>query len=343
MSSPEKLLPRVGITVGDSNGIGPEIIVKTLRDPRLLTLFTPVVFGSSRLMAYYKKALEEPGFSYSTLRPDAEPNPRQINVVNCWEDESLIEPGNPTKQSGQHAASAIMAGAEALSKGAIQALVTAPIHKSNLPQDRFPFPGHTEFFSQYFQVRSSVMLLVSGELRVGLVTNHLPISQVAAAITPELVFSKLRVLYRSLQHDFGISKPKIAVLGLNPHAGNDGMFGDEEARCIMPAILDAQEKKALVFGPFPADSFFGSGKHQAFDAVLAMYHDQGLIPFKTLAFGSGVNYTAGLPVVRTSPDHGTAFDIAGKNMADPDSMRAAAFLALDIARNRAIHGLPEPA
>jgi 4-hydroxythreonine-4-phosphate dehydrogenase len=343
MSPSEKLLPRIGLTVGDSNGIGPEVIVKTLRDPRILGLCTPVVFGSSRLMAYYKKALDEPGFSYTTLRADMDPNPKQVNVVNCWEDESLIEPGNPTRQSGQHAASAIMAAADALSRGDIQALVTAPIHKSNLPQDRFPFPGHTEYFSQYFQVRNSVMLLVSGELRVGLVTNHLPISQVAAAITPELVFAKLRVLYRSLQHDFGISKPKIALLGLNPHAGNEGLFGDEEARCITPAIQDAQDKKALVFGPFPADSFFGSGKHKAFDAVLAMYHDQGLIPFKTLAFGSGVNYTAGLPVVRTSPDHGTAFDIAGKNEADPDSLRAALFLALDIARNRALHGLPEPA
>jgi 4-hydroxythreonine-4-phosphate dehydrogenase len=343
MSPSEKLLPKIGLTVGDSNGIGPEVIVKTLRDPRILGLCTPVVFGSSRLMAYYKKALDEPGFSYTTLRADMDPNPKQVNVVNCWEDESLIEPGNPTRQSGQHAASAIMAAADALSRGDIQGLVTAPIHKSNLPQDRFPFPGHTEFFSQYFQVRNSVMLLVSGELRVGLVTNHLPISQVAAAITPELVFAKLRVLYRSLQHDFGISKPKIALLGLNPHAGNEGMFGDEEARCITPAIQDAQDKKALVFGPFPADGFFGSGKHKAFDAVLAMYHDQGLIPFKTLAFGSGVNYTAGLPVVRTSPDHGTAFDIAGKNEADPDSLRAALFLALDIARNRATHGLPEPA
>ncbi len=343
MSVQDKQPLRVGITVGDSNGIGAEIIVKTLRDNRILNLCTPVIYGSSRLLAYYKKALDEPTFQYTTLRSDSEPHVKQINVVNCWEDETPIEPGQPTRSSGQHAASAIIAAAEALSRGTIQALVTAPIHKSNLPQDRFPYPGHTEYFSHFFQVRNSLMLLVSGDLRVGLVTNHLPISQVAAAITPELVFARLRVLYRSLQHDFGIIKPKIAVLGLNPHAGNEGLFGDEEARCLLPAIQEAQEKKALVFGPFAADSFFGSGKYKAFDAILAMYHDQGLIPFKTLAFGSGVNYTAGLPVVRTSPDHGTAFDIAGRGTADPDSFRAALFQALDIARNRVLHGLPEPA
>ena len=342
MSTPEKAPICMGITMGDTNGIGPEIIVKTLKDHRLLSFCTPVIYGSSRLLSYYKKVLDEQGFQYTTLKPDSEPSPKQINVVNCWEDDTQIEPGQQTRQSGQHSASAIIAGAEALSKGTIQALVTAPIHKSNLPQDRFPYPGHTEFFSHYFQVKNSIMLMVSGDLRIGLVTNHLPLSEVAAAISAELVYAKLKVLYRSLQHDFGISKPKIAVLGLNPHAGNEGMFGDEEARCILPAMQEAQEKKALVFGPFPADAFFGSGKYKAFDAVLAMYHDQGLIPFKALSFGSGVNYTAGLPIVRTSPDHGTAFDIAGRGSADPDSFRTAMFLALDIVRNRALQGLPEP-
>ncbi len=342
MNSNEKAPMTIGMTMGDSNGIGAEVIIKTLRDQRLLSFCTPVLYGSSRLLAYYKKALDEQGFQYSTLKPDHQPLPRQINVVNCWEDDSAIEPGFPNRASGEHAASAVLAAAEALQKGSIQALVTGPIHKSNLPADRFPYPGHTEFFSDFFQAKTSLMLMVSGDLRIGLVTNHLPLGQVAESISPDLVFAKLRVMYRSLQHDFGLTKPRIAVLGLNPHAGNEGLFGDEESRCIMPVIEDAREKSALVYGPFPADAFFGSGQYKSFDGILAMYHDQGLIPFKTLAFGSGVNFSAGLPVVRTSPDHGTAFDIAGKGLANPDSLRAALFLAVDIARNRALRGIPEP-
>jgi 4-hydroxythreonine-4-phosphate dehydrogenase len=343
MSTPEKEPLCLGITMGDPNGIGPEVIIKTLKDHRVLQYCTPVLFGNSRVLAYYKKALDEQGFTYSTLRPGMEPHPKQVHVVNCLDEEFSVEPGQPSPASGAQAAAAVLAAADALQDGRIQALVTGPIHKANLPQDRFPFPGHTEFFSQHFAARTSVMLLVSQELRVGLVTNHLPLSQVAAALSPELVLAKIRVLHRSLQCDFGLSKPRIAVLGLNPHAGNGGLFGDEEARCIEPAIREAADKKALVFGPYPADGFFGSGQYKAFDAVLAMYHDQGLIPFKTLAFGHGVNYTAGLPVIRTSPDHGTAFDRAGKNSADPDSLRAALFMALDIARNRALYGIPEPA
>lgn len=343
MSNAEKSLLCVGITMGDTNGVGPEIIVKTFRDQRLLNHCTPVIYGSSRLLAYYKKALDEQGFQYTTLKPDATPHARQINVVNCWEDDTSIEPGVPSRASGDHAAQAILAAADALRQGQIQALVTAPIHKSNLPRERFPFPGHTEFFSHFFQSRNSVMLMVAGDLRIGLVTYHLALADVAGAITAELLLGKLKVLHRALVNDFGISKPRIAVLGLNPHAGNEGLFGNEENDLIGPAIREAQDRKALVFGPYPADAFFGSGAYRSFDAILAMYHDQGLIPFKTLAFGQGINYTAGLPVVRTSPDHGTAFDIAGKGQANPDSFRNALFLALDIARNRALHGIPEPA
>jgi len=342
MSAERESTIRLGITTGDYNGVGPEVIIKTFADRRLLEYVTPVIYGSSRLFAYWKKALDINGFQYTTIDDAASAKPGQISVVQATDGEAPIDIGQPTAASGEHAVRSIMAGAEGLAQGAIDALVTAPIHKSNVQSDLFPFPGHTEYFADFFQTKHSIMLLVGEHTRVGLVTNHLPISEVAGAISKDLVYSKLRVLYRSLQNDFGIIKPRIAVLGLNPHASDKGLFGNEEAQHIFPAIEMAQEKKALVYGPYPADGFFGASQYTSFDAVLAMYHDQGLIPFKTLHFGKGVNFTAGLPVIRTSPDHGTGMDIAGKGKADPGSFRNAVFQAIDAVRNRAVYGIPEP-
>jgi 4-hydroxythreonine-4-phosphate dehydrogenase len=342
MSASRETPIRVGITTGDYNGIGPEIILKTFRDPRMLDACTPVVYGSTRLFSYYKKVLDLENVAYTSAADGNAAEPGALNVVNVWDDEAPIQMGQPTPESGEHAVRSITAAAEALQRGEIDALVTAPIDKANAQGDRFPYPGHTEYFTETFQATNSVMLMVGERLRVGLVTNHLPLSEVPAAITSDGVYAKLRVLYRSLQHDFGIAKPRIAVLGLNPHAGDGGLFGPEDRDAIGLAVRRAQDKKALVYGPYPADGFFGAGQYRHFDAVLAMYHDQGLIPFKALEFGGGVNVTAGLPVVRTSPDHGTGFDIAGQGVANPDSFRKAIFLAMDMVRHRAVHGIAEP-
>jgi 4-hydroxythreonine-4-phosphate dehydrogenase len=324
--------PVIGISLGDINGIGPEVVLKALADPRILDMMTPVVYGSSKVLGYYRKALKMSHFQYHHMQGPALEG--QVNVVNCWQEVIEIQMGQSNPEGGKAALLALQKAVEDLKGGRIEGIVTAPINKQNIQSEEFKFPGHTEFFTKAFDTKDSLMLLCSGSLRVGVVTGHVPLQEVPQLITKERVQYKLNILERSLRQDFGIGKPRIAVLGLNPHAGEEGLLGTEEQEVIIPVIQDIKQKGRLVFGPFPADGFFGSGAYQKFDGILAMYHDQGLIPFKTLAFEQGVNYTAGLPIVRTSPDHGTAYDIAGQNIASESSMREALYLACDIARRR---------
>ena len=326
--------PVIGITIGDINGIGPEVIIKCLSDNRMLKICTPVIYGSTKVLAYYKKALQVEDFNYSQAKAQEHIHPRKINVVNCWEDIVEINTGSVTPEAGKSAFQAIERACKDLETGIIDAVVTAPINKHNIQSENFRFPGHTEYFTTYFGAKDSLMFLVSENLRVGVVTGHIPVHEISATITTELIIKKINIMARTLKSDFGILKPKIAVLGLNPHAGEEGLLGQEEIDIIKPAIEKCKEKGQLVFGPYPADGFFGTGQYTKADGILAMYHDQGLIPFKTLAFDSGINFTAGLSVVRTSPDHGTAYDIAGKNLASENSMREAVFLACDIVKNR---------
>ena len=328
----EKL--KIGITVGDINGVGLEVILKTIANSDLYTLCTPVIYGSSKVVSYHKNIVGVE-FPFHIPRTAEQAEAGKVNVVNCWQDTVNITLGKLTDQSGKYAQKALEIAVDELKSGWIDALVTAPINKKAMQLAGFPFPGHTEYLTKRLSNGESVMLMVSDEMRVGLVTNHSPISQVAGAITKELILKKLHILNDTLKVDFGIEKPTIAVLGLNPHAGDEGAIGSEEIDIIRPAIMEAKEAGIIAMGPFSADGFFGTAQHKKYDVVLAMYHDQGLIPFKALSFGSGVNYTAGLSAIRTSPDHGTAYDIAGQNLADPASFREALYLAIDLARNRA--------
>ncbi len=327
--------PVIGFTCGDLNGIGIELIIKTLSDNRVLDMCTPVVFASNKSINFYRKSLPEINFVYQAVKEFTRLNPKQVNIFNCWEEEVAINPGTLNDIGGQYALLSLQQGVAALKAGHIQGLVTAPIHKKNIQSDQFKHSGHTPYLKEQFNVPDVVMVMVAENLRVALVTEHVPISEVAKHITKENILRKLQILNDSLQKDFSIPKPRIAVLGLNPHAGDEGLIGQEEETIIKPAIKEGKYKDVLAFGPYSADAFFARGGHQKFDAVLAMYHDQGLIPFKSLAIGEGVNYTAGLPAVRTSPDHGTAFDIAGKGIADAASFMVATFECIDIIRRRA--------
>lgn len=326
--------PTIGISIGDINGIGPEVILKTLQHPKIREFCTPVIYGSSKVISYHKNIVSDDDFPFHSLRPNEKPLADKINVVNVWQDAVNINLGQTTEEGGKCAWQSLDAAVKDLKARILDALVTAPINKEAMQMAGFPHPGHTEYLTQAFGVKDSLMLLIQDGLRVGLATNHLPIREVAGAVSKEKLLSKIHILQESLRVDFGIERPTIAVLGLNPHAGDGGAIGDEESRIIRPAVIEAKKNGTFAFGPFPADGFFGSGQYRKFDGILAMYHDQGLAPFKALAFGGGVNFTAGLPIVRTSPDHGTAFDIAGKNQADPASFREALYLAIDIARNR---------
>lgn len=326
--------PVIGITVGDINGIGPEVIIKTFADNRMLRICTPVIYGSTKVLAYYKKALQIEDFNYSQSKEAEHFHSKRINVVNCWGDMVEINTGAVTPEAGSSAFAALEKACQDLKSGHLDGIVTAPINKHNIQNDNFRFAGHTEYLTQHFGSNDSLMFLVSEGLRVGVVTGHIPLQDVSKSITTELIISKIKLMNASLKSDFGIQKPRIAVLGLNPHAGEEGLLGQEENTIIKPAIEACKSKGMLVFGPYPADGFFGTSHYKKVDGILAMYHDQGLIPFKTLAFDSGINFTAGLPVVRTSPDHGTAYDIAGKNLASENSMREAVYLACDIIRNR---------
>lgn len=326
--------PRIGITLGDLNGIGPEVTIKALQDNRLLSLITPVIYGSTRVLSFYKKLLNIEEFNYGHIKGHGQYIPKTINVVNCWDEVIEITPGKASKNSGKAAWLALKQATLDLKEGLLDALVTAPIDKQTIHSEEFPFTGHTEFLANFFSTTDYLMIMVSESLRIGLVTEHIPVKDVAQQITINLVDTKLKILEQTLKIDFGINKPKIAVLGLNPHAGDNGLIGSEDEKVLKPLVQEWKSKGKLVSGPFPADGFFAAGTHSKFDAVLAMYHDQGLLPFKLLAFESGVNYTAGLPVIRTSPDHGTAYSIAGKNLAHEGSIRQAIYTAMDIVKTK---------
>lgn len=330
----EKNSIKVGISNGDINGIGYEIIIKGLSDQHLIETCTPVVYGSPKVAAYHRKALNIDNFSFNNIRSAEEAHPRKPNIINCLDDEVRVELGKSTKQGGEAALRSLETAVADLKEGRIDVLVTAPIDKHNIQSDNFRFPGHTDYLKSVFGCDDVLMLMVSDNMRIGTVTDHVPLAEVPAAVTIESILSKLRILNRSLLVDFVIRKPRIAVLGLNPHAGDNCLIGREEESVIAPAISKAVEEGILAFGPYPADGFFGSDEFSKFDGILAMYHDQGLIPFKAFAFESGVNYTAGLPVVRTSPAHGTAFQIAGQGKADESSFRNSIYRACEIFRNR---------
>ena len=326
--------PVIGISCGDLNGIGAELIIKVFSDSRVLDLCTPVVFASNKLLNFYRKSVPDSNISYQNTRDFAKLNPKQVNLFTCWEEEVAINPGQLSAEGGKYAVLSLQTAVAALKQKQIDGLVTAPIHKKNIQSPDFTFTGHTPFLKDIFGVQDVVMMVCAGNFRVALVTEHLPVSEIARHITRENILSKLQIINKSLQRDFGIDKPRIAVLGLNPHAGDEGLIGNEEETIIKPAIKEAKNQNMLVVGPYSADAFFARRSFDKFDAVLAMYHDQGLIPFKALAVGEGVNYTAGLPAVRTSPDHGVAFDIAGKGKADQSSFLTALFECIDIINAR---------
>ncbi len=326
--------PILGITIGDINGIGPEVIIKALSDSRLLNLFTPLIYGSTKVLSFYKKALNISDFNYSQSKNPGQLLHRKINVINCWNEHHEVKAGEDTLEGGKCAFMALERAVGDLKEGMIDGLVTAPINKNNIQNDQFKFPGHTEYLASKFDSKDILMMMVGHSMKIGVATGHIPIKEVSQMLTKELLIKKIRLMNQSLISDFGIIKPKIAVLGLNPHAGENGLLGTEENEIVKPAVKELKDKGILAFGPFPADGFFGVAQYQKVDGIMAMYHDQGLIPFKALAFDNGVNFTAGLPVVRTSPDHGTAFNIAGKDQADPSSIREAIYLAIDIIHQR---------
>ncbi len=326
--------PILGITVGDINGVGLEVILKALSHQKMVDLCVPVIYASSKVVSYHKNIVALDEVQFVGQRNAERLVFDRINVVNCWQDNVNITLGKPTDSGGKCALLSLDAAVKDLKAGLIDAVVTAPIHKKSMQLAGFGHMGHTEYFTKEFGEKDSLMMLTGDRLRVGLATGHIPLKSVAGAISKDKLISKLRIFSDSLKIDFGHEKPTIAVLGLNPHAGEEGMLGDEEEKIIRPAIVECKKHGMMVFGPYPADGFFGSGQFSKFDGILAMYHDQGLAPFKALTFGTGVNYTAGLPIVRTSPDHGTGFDLAGKNEANPASFLQAIFLAIDIFRRR---------
>ncbi len=328
----EKII--VGISQGDINGVGLEVIIKTFLEPQMLELCTPVLFGSQKTASAHRKALNIEDFSFNQIKDFSEINHKRANLINVYDEEVAIEFGKQTEAGGKYAFKSLEAATNALAEGKIDILVTAPINKENIQSAEFKFPGHTEYLDEKFGKGNSLMFLVSDDLRVAVVTGHIPVTRVAQELTTEKILKKIQLLNRSLLQDFGVRKPKIAVLGLNPHAGDNGVIGNEEKNIIIPAIEKAKAEGIIAYGPYPADGFFGNGTYKNFDAILAMYHDQGLIPFKTIAFNNGVNYTAGLSVVRTSPDHGTAYDIAGKGLASEESFRKAIYTAIDIFKTR---------
>ncbi|MCR5886477.1 4-hydroxythreonine-4-phosphate dehydrogenase PdxA [Hymenobacter sp. J193] len=329
------MLPRIGISVGDLAGIGPEIIYKTFLDARLLKFCTPVVYGTATVLFDEFPVLKdaEP-LTFRQVREAQDIASGKHNAVTCWEEDFTLTPGQPSEASGRAARQSLLAAARDLKAGLLDALVTAPISKENTQADDFRYPGHTEFLTSFFEARESLMLLASEDLRVATATGHIALKDVPSRLTKELLQTKLRILLKSLTQDFGILKPRVAVLGLNPHAGENGLLGTEEAEVVAPVLQRLQDDGHLVYGPYPADGYFGTGQFRQFDATLSLYHDQGLIPFKTLAFERGVNFTAGLSVIRTSPDHGTAYGLAGQYKADETSFREALYLACDLVRRR---------
>lgn len=331
MKKEEKVV--VGISIGDLNGIGPEIVIKCYEDPRSLELSTPVIFASGKTMQFFKKHLNS-NINFFNIDSSEKLIHGKVNVVNVWREPVKIEFGKEDKKIGEYAIKSLEAATNALKEGTIDVLVTAPINKSNIQSDKFNFPGHTDYLAKALNGKS-LMFMVSENLRVGLLTDHVPLKEASNQITEELIREKLNTVLTSLKKDFGIRKPKVAVLAINPHAGDNGVIGDEDDIVLKPALDKIKSEGHLVYGPYSADSFFGSSNYKSFDAIIASYHDQGLIPFKTIAFGQGVNFTAGLNKVRTSPDHGTAYEIAGQGKADESSFKQAIFTAIRVFRNRA--------
>jgi 4-hydroxythreonine-4-phosphate dehydrogenase len=327
-------LPRIGITQGDINGIGYEVILKVLCDSRIFEAFTPIVYGQSKVFSYYKKNFGMEEMSYTVIRDASQAQPKRINIINHTDEELKVEPGFSTPVAGKASFAALKLATNDLRTGLIDALVTAPINKSNIISEQFQFKGQTDYIKSFFLENEYITLLVNHQMRIGFVTNHIPLREVPQAINKELIIKKLKLMHNSLINDFNIVAPKIAVLGLNPHAGDNNIMGSEEQEIIKPAIEVVKEQGVLAFGPFPADGFFGSDAWLKYDGILSMYHDQGLTPFRVLAFDGGVSFTAGLPVVRTSTTHGTGYDIANKNIADPEALRHAIYLAIDILNNR---------
>ena len=325
----------VGITQGDGNGIGYEVIIKALADERILDLCTPVIYGSSKIFGFYKKQIHNiDQINTNVITSAKDVHQKRVNIVNCLPDNVFVEPGQSTPESAKAAMTSLERAVEDIKAGHIDVLVTAPFNKRAMSAEGFGYTGHTEYLEKEFGVEEVAMIMVCDRLKVGVVTGHIALKDVCKSITSEKIVKKLRLMQTSLQRDFGIDSPKIAVLGLNPHCGDGGLLGDEEQQIILPAVQAATEEGIMAFGPYSPDGFFGTN-YSKFDAVLAMYHDQGLTPFKALAFEEGVNYTAGLPIVRTSPDHGTAYEMAGRDMADPRSMMAAIYTAIDIYNRRA--------
>ena len=335
MTKQEKI--RVGISHGDINGISYEVIMKTLLDPRVMEMCTPIVYGSPKVAAYHRKALDIDNLSFNHIRNAGEAAIKKANIINCIDDNVRVELGKSTQMAGESSYAALERAVNDLHNGEIDVLVTAPINKDNIQSEKFSFPGHTEYLIDKFQVEDYLMLMVSEQMRIGVVTGHIPLEEVPGKITKDLIISKLRILAKSLKEDFSVTGHRIAVLGLNPHAGDNGLLGKQEQEIIVPAIREARDSGIIALGPYSADGFFGSGDYTKFDAILAMYHDQGMVPFKLASFEKGVNFTAGLPVVRTSPAHGTAYNIAGEGKASPESFREALYLAIDIFRNREIY------
>ncbi|BDW92324.1 4-hydroxythreonine-4-phosphate dehydrogenase PdxA [Allomuricauda sp. XS_ASV26] len=323
---------KLGISIGDINGIGCEVALKTFEDPRMLDFCTPVFFASNKTISQQIKDLGL-NIKFNGVRDADQALEGKINIVNVWKEMPNIAYGEATKQGGDYAIRSLRAAVAALKEDKIDVLVTAPINKNNIQSEDFNFPGHTDFLAQELK-GESLMFMVTYELRVGLLTDHIAVKDVAKTITPKLIRNKIAIMEKSLKMDFGIRRPKIAMLGINPHSGDNGTIGEEDDKVLKPTIQELFNKGTLVYGPYSADSFFGSDNHKGFDAVLAAYHDQGLIPFKTLSFGKGVNYTAGLDKVRTSPDHGTAYEIAGKGMADESSFKEAVFTGIQVFKNR---------
>jgi 4-hydroxythreonine-4-phosphate dehydrogenase len=322
----------VGISIGDLNGIGSEVVLKTFEDPRMLELCTPVIFANVKILSFIRKNFESSVALHGIDKLD-QIVIGKVNVFNLWKEGIDLNPGTNDEKIGEYAIKSFVAATKALKEDIIDVLVTAPINKYNIQSDTFKFPGHTDYLDQELE-GDALMLMVNDNLRVGLLTDHIPLNEVASHLTEELIFKKIETVKQSLIQDFSINKPKIAVLGLNPHCGDGGVIGTEDEVILKPALKKLFEKGTLVFGPFAADGFFGSNQYEKYDAIIATYHDQGLIPFKTLSFGNGVNYTAGLNKIRTSPDHGTAYDIAGKDKADYNSFKEAVYLAIDIYNSR---------
>jgi len=324
----------LGISHGDVNGISYEVILKTLLDNRIYEVCTPVLYGSAKVAAYHRKALNLPSQNLNLIKSADEATHKKPYLVNCINDEIRVELGKSTAMAGESSFAALQKAVSELKEGKLDALITGPIDKHNIQSETFKFPGHTEYLASQFPGSDALMLMVNEVMKMGVITGHLPLKEVPGNITQDLILQKLKIMNRSLMEDFRIRKPRIAVFSLNPHAGDNGLLGDEEEKIISPAIKTARDQNILAFGPFPADGFFGAGNYSKFDGILAMYHDQGLIPFKALSYEGGVNFTAGLPIVRTSPAHGTAYEIAGKNEASENSFRHALYMACDILKNR---------